>query len=342
MLLETVLLVLSLITIELTDLRREDCDYTNRYDHQCDLIEWVEVGDEDSVELVEYVPGDTNLIFSVPHDGEFKLRSVPQREPGCGKVGKDKSACVYTYREPGCTGENCIRPGGGKCTEEKSCWVVTYVDRNTRKIARRAWEKFRDMTGLTPHLVINHLHRSQLDPNREIEQAAEGNEWSKKTYNQFHNTIEQVKSQMSGPGLLVDFHGQTHKQNFTEIGYLFKPKELNSGDLTSRMPSISSLKSRTGLAIQELVSGKDSLGSLLELEGVRSVPSPRQPSPGEDAYYAGGYITQVHGSRDGGKVDAVQLEFPSESRYEGGDKAWQDLSDSLVRGLAKWYTMFYL
>ena len=41
-----------------------------------------------------------------------------------------------------------------------------------------------------------------------------------------------------------------------------------------------------------------------------AVPSPRQPSPGKDKYYRGGYITQNHGSSNGGVVDAIQLELP--------------------------------
>ena len=32
---------------------------------------------------VEYIPGNTNLIFSVPHDGKVKLPNIPVRKPGC-------------------------------------------------------------------------------------------------------------------------------------------------------------------------------------------------------------------------------------------------------------------
>ena len=32
---------------------------------------------------IEYIPGNTNLIFSVPHDGREKLDIIPVRKPGC-------------------------------------------------------------------------------------------------------------------------------------------------------------------------------------------------------------------------------------------------------------------
>ena len=63
------------------------------------------------------------------------------------------------------------------------------------------------------------------------------------------------------------------------------------------MPSIQALLNRTGLTVEELLQGDHSLGAMLEEEGYPSIPSPRQPVPGEDKYYRGGHITQIHGSR---------------------------------------------
>ena len=70
--------------------------------------------------------------------------------------------------------------------------------------------------------------------------------------------------------------------------------------------------------LNDFLFGKESLGALFEAAGYRAVPSPRQPSPGKDLYFRGGYTAQVHGSRDGGVVDAIQLEFPGEIRIDGG------------------------
>lgn len=38
----------------------------------------------------------------------------------------------------------------------------------------------------TPHLIINELHRSKLDPNREIEQAAQNNTYAENTWHKIH------------------------------------------------------------------------------------------------------------------------------------------------------------
>ena len=74
---------------------------------------------------------------------------------------------------------------------------------------------------------------------------------------------------------------------------------------------------------------------MFESAGYRSVPSPRHPSPGTDIYYRGGYTAQVHGSRDGGVVDAIQLEFPGEIRIDEGEDARTQFSTKLAKILAK-------
>ncbi|KAK2140296.1 hypothetical protein LSH36_1399g00032 [Paralvinella palmiformis] len=63
-------------------------------------------------------------------------------------------------------------------------------------------------------------------------------------------------------------------------------------------------------SIQELLTGAApvSFGGLLESEGYLSVPSPTNPGPGGEIYFSGGFITQQYGSRDGGIVDAIQIE----------------------------------
>merc|ERR1719347_1023591 len=100
------------------------------------------------------------------------------------------------------------------------------------------------------------------------------------------------------------------------IGYLYRKEELNEGTFNESTPSIQSLLDRTNIPVEEFLFGEESLGSMFEKSGYRAVPSPRQTKPGEDKYYSGGWITQVHGSRDGGQIDAIQLEFPTDIRTE--------------------------
>merc|ERR1719431_1636370 len=195
---------------------------------------------------------------------------------------------------------------------------------------------------MTPHLIINNIHRSKMDPNRVIEDAAQGNKVAKEAFNAYHDTIVKAKASLGGnPGLLVDFHGQGHGKNSTEIGYLIKKAQLNSKNFTGSEIGIKSLVSRKKAKLNDFLYGKRSLGSLFEAAGYRAVPSPRQPSPGTDLYYRGGYTVQVHGSRDGGQVDAIQVEIPGEIRIEGGKKLRKQFSTSLANILEKFFSANY-
>merc|ERR1712002_1438147 len=99
----------------------------------------------------------------------------------------------------------------------------------------------------TPHMVVNKVHRGRMDPNTQtIEGAAQNNAEAIAAYKEYHGTINTAKQSFDGkPGLLIDFHGQVHKQNSTEIGYLISKEELNSGDLGSGT-SIDALVARVG------------------------------------------------------------------------------------------------
>ena len=79
---------------------------------------------------------------------------------------------------------------------------------------------------------------------------------------------------------------------------------------------------------------------MFESLGYRAVPSPKQPVPGDDKYYRGGYITQIHGSREGGLVDAVQVEVPGEIRY-GAAEDWTKYGQAVARILTQYMNLYY-
>lgn len=58
-------------------------------------------------------------------------------------------------------------------------------------------------------------------------------------------------------------------------------------------------------------------------EGLDAVPSPQQQSPNGESYFSGGYTLKTYGSRDGGDIDAIQMEFDSTFR-----KGWRDNEDA--------------
>ena len=63
-----------------------------------------------------------------------------------------------------------------------------------------------------PHVIICHLSRKKLDANRDISEAAEGNEHSELAWNEFHMFIDIAISSIEGRGLYIDIHGQSHKK----------------------------------------------------------------------------------------------------------------------------------
>ena len=88
------------------------------------------------------------------------------------------------------------------------CRVITGPDTNAADIARTVFNKILEVTGRTPALVISHLHRSRLDPNRPVEEAAQGNKEAISAYKAFHHAIEDAHRAVGDrPGLHIDFHG---------------------------------------------------------------------------------------------------------------------------------------
>ena len=277
-----------------------------------------------SSSYVSYTPGDVNLILTVPHNG-YDKPDIPTRQPGC-----EDSAGV------------CRFPGRGSCSKKDVCKVATLGDAHTQRIGKDVFSAFVRLTGRTPHLIISNIHRSKMDPNREKEDATQGNSQAVFAYNEYHNTITQAKNSFGGlPGLVIDIHGQSHDKNTTELGYLIKKAALNSGNYDNSELSIKALVRRENADLDDYIYGRKSLGALFEDAGYKAVPSPRQPSPGTDLYYRGGYTTQVHGSRDGGQVDAIQVEIPGEIRIEGGKKLRKQFSTSLANILEKFFSANY-
>ena len=56
----------------------------------------------------------------------------------------------------------------------------------------------------------NDYFRSRMDPNREILEAAQGNDLAIEVYKEFHASINHAKQRVKR-GLILDFHGQVMK-----------------------------------------------------------------------------------------------------------------------------------
>jgi N-formylglutamate amidohydrolase len=193
----------------------------------------------------------------------------------------------------------------------------TVQDLNTEDLARRIAAELHRQTGQRPHLVISHLHRRKLDPNREIVEAAQGSLPAENTWFEYHSFIETASRAVTrehGGGFLLDVHGHGHDIQRLELGYLLSASDLNQSDSVLDEPrfaarsSIRRMAEASTLPFTAIVRGDLSLGSLLVARGYPAVPSASDPAPGSAPYFSGGYTTVRHGSRDAGTVDAIQLE----------------------------------
>ncbi|MFT5434467.1 MAG: hypothetical protein ACI9OJ_005180 [Myxococcota bacterium] len=212
-------------------------------------------------------------------------------------------------------------PHGGALTPDALAdrtYGVTGSDSNSRQTTYEIINHIKKLTGRQPHVVINRLHRSKLDANREIIEAAQGDAGAEAAWVEFHQFIEMAKEDASarcGEGLHLDIHTNGHDAEWTEMGMLLSANELglsntvmNSADALVDKSSVRRLATGSTEPLSEIVRGEESLGGMLEAEGYSSVPSPVNPSPDGQGYFNGGYNTRVHGSRDGGMIDSIQIE----------------------------------
>lgn len=228
-------------------------------------------------DYVEYAVGNLPLIISAPHGGYDEPDEVARRVLG-----------------------------------------VLGQDRRTQEMARAISDAIFDRVGRRPHMIINRLHRNRLDANREIVEAAQGDPFAEHAWREYMELVDSAKARVAaeaGTGLFVDLHGHGHEIQRVELGYLLSGEDLgrtdaaiDAGTLASQS-SIRRLASTVPGSFSALLRGPESMGGMLSDVGVRSIPSPSDPSPQGAPYFTGGYNTRTHGSTSGGAVDGIQFEL---------------------------------
>lgn len=248
---------------------------------------------------VEYIAGDkdSKLIITAPHGGKTKPSYVRSRTAGYsyGNLPTDPYNNDKSFSE----------------TE----------DLNTKDFAETIATAMKAKTGLHPHLIVNYLHRSKLDANRRIEAAAQGDKNAENAWKAFQKYIDDAKQAVNtnhSSGLLIDIHGNGHTPQRTEVGYLID-KDAFKSNLESQVNN-TSIKSMVNASttLTALIFGEYALGTLLNDKlDVIVTPSKLHTDPStftDGLYFEGGYITARHGSKQGGKIAAIQLEFNANLR----------------------------
>lgn len=226
---------------------------------------------------IEYLAGDLPIVLTSPHGGRLRPEAVPNRTEG-----------------------------------------VREMDANTQELARAILEEIHQRTGHRAHLVASHLHRIKLDPNREIKEAAQGHPAAERAWEEFHAAIRGALAAAvarHGFAFLIDLHGHGHPIQRIELGYALEAKQLNQSDEALdasgliALSTLRDLQGRIGGAPSALIRGPGSLGDLFASRGIRAVPSPKEPQPGGNPFFAGGYIVRQHAAApETTKVDGLQIE----------------------------------
>ncbi len=217
---------------------------------------------------VEYQIGTLPFVISVGHGGNLEPSSIPNR--------------------------TCNSP-------------VFAVDVNTIETALAIKNDLYAKTGCYPHLIISHLKRNKLDPNRNVSDGACGNAQAATAWNEFHAFIATARNtanlQYNSNTFFVDLHGHGNPLQRIELGYLLYDDELAFSDATLNTSQYVNYSTIKNLALNnannythsQLLRGSFAFGTLLTNQNYASVPSQSIPSPGLNSnYFSGGYIVANH------------------------------------------------
>ena len=197
---------------------------------------------------------------------------------------------------------------------------VTGADLNSLELAHAVAAEFFKRTGHHVALVASHLHRSKLDPNRELKEAAQGDVLAERTWQEFHAGVRSALASAvarHGFAFLIDLHGHAHPIARIELGYALDAKQLNRPDAafdTSELITLSTFRDLSArhaatVSPSALLRGPRSLGDLFATRGIRATPSPQDPQPGTTPFFSGGYIVRTYAAApETSQVDGLQIE----------------------------------
>lgn len=199
--------------------------------------------------------------------------------------------------------------------------------------------------GKCPWIVINRLHRSVLDANRDVAEAADGDVGAIAAWQAFHDYVTAAQTKVNTlhgndgsaiKGWLVDLHGyagtdfRAGGSPYSLFGYRLSANTLNQSTLPNSPSGSMTLGSqRLGEGgLERLVRGNISLGAQVPAINTslvigtmpngcgEPVPSPTHPSPlvlcPSCHYFSGGYDLRVHENNvvGGLGMNGAQLEAP--------------------------------
>jgi len=238
-------------------------------------------------------------------------------------------------------------PHGGYEEPEDLPWLAGTRqgrDENSLEAALDLALQIEDLTGETPHLVLNHLHADILNAAASQEDGAGEHADTQAAWEEFHSFIRTSKSEVIsawGAGHYIDFHANRHDEGWVQVGVGLTAATLDEDDDAIRASCTDSTVAHlctTGADLLELTQGATSLGGLLASKGHSSVPSPDQPSPGAGNFSASSWNTWEHGSHLGGRIDATLLDNHRSMLSEAERAGYtRDLAEAIIAFLNTHY-----
>ena len=252
---------------------------------------------------IEYIPGNLPIILVAPHGGSLEPVSLPVISP----YGRDNFTLETTIN------------------------VMDSIMANTN--------------GFRPHVIINRVIPFRLNPAHDLFIAAGTHPDALQAWHDFHNFIELAKTQVIdtwGAGHYFEMHGNGHLDKWTEIGLGVSKTFLNSSDsvIMERInfSTVKNLSTLGGANFLEVIKGTNSLGSLLQAKGWKSVPSTVNPSPDSGGFFFAGWNTWRHGSRYSGSIDASHVEnFYAFMQNDNREQYSSDLAISIIQFMNNFY-----
>jgi N-formylglutamate amidohydrolase len=192
---------------------------------------------------------------------------------------------------------------------------VTGRDTRTDELAENIAVKLARTLGAKPFLIVAHIERKFLDPNRPRNAAYES-EHVKAHYDAYHHALAQACRRVRaewGRGLLLDIHGEG-----SDAEAIFRG--------TGNGQTVESLTDRFGV---EALNGAKSIIGQLAQRGYKVFPTATKSE--KELRYAGGFIVQSYGSHKRDGIDAMQLEFGTSLRERSLlDRTATDVADAVA------------
>ncbi len=169
--------------------------------------------------------------------------------------------------------------------------------------SRTLTETIMEIMGEKPYYIISDIHRSRVDLNRDLKEAAEGNPKAKTIWHTWNNMLSfytEDAKERNGKVLYVDIHSHDNNDTF-QLGYNISADAYLDVYYGRRTREVSTMDSIPGDIYSKLF-GPYSFKRSLELMGLRTfIPD------GNEMYFNGGRNVETF---NGNGTAAIQIEAP--------------------------------